>query len=161
MGSTIIEIVEKLCSWWEARQESNKAARENVLRLAWTACHALVDVTDVHCDEARLLQERLRNLYENASTLFAGRLTGEELSVVITALGSARIYYWIKFLDGTGSEELEQLFEDDADRRTESGAALYYMIGRGNSTEDKLERARDVCLHDFGKLEALLQKHRL
>jgi hypothetical protein len=101
----VLDIITKLDDWrsrWEAAKES---ARRKILRLVMESCHALVEIEDIRSDAAILLQERVRTLYETVSTLLDGELDTSDINIVVKALGSPRIYYWIRVYSTTSEKE--------------------------------------------------------
>src|SRR5207245_9424295 len=79
--------------------ETKVSVVKNGLRVDANSCRALVEVEDIQSDQATMLHEKVRLLYRDISTILRGRLELAEMDVVINALGSARIYYWIRILN--------------------------------------------------------------
>ena len=173
MMMNILEVLDRLDSWRRTWQAAKEAAQRKVLRLAVDSCNALVEIEDVKSDAGILLQERVRTLYSSASELFRGTLQAEELEIVINALASARIYYWVRFLNGHASDEIEQLIRRRAHiyGRLPSSLSIVdlairavcdqFSDGHQDVTEDVLLTLRQGCLADFARLEALSVKYDL
>jgi hypothetical protein len=167
----VIGILDRLNKWRSDWANAKAQARQDFLHLALDSCKALVQIEDVKSDEGVLLQERVRTLYRSASELLEGTLPPDELSVVVDALGSARIYYWIRFLRGRPGDEVEQLIRHRARiyGRLPSSLGIVDLALRAicgefsdgqDLTEEALLKLRDGCLADFAKLEMLAARIR-
>lgn len=167
-----VNVIKQLNEW---RREWNEARDKRVhptLRVALDACHALVALDEVRSDTGVLLHERVKSLYHGASSILGGRLQPEDLEVVIKALASARMYYWIRYLNGGSSDELEQLIRRRSGEYWDSPrslGALYRAIkavapdAAVEDTSDvdarNLALLRDGCLADFARLELVVLRY--
>jgi hypothetical protein len=167
-----IDVLDKLNKWYREWQRTRDSLAQSTLKLALDSCHALVTIQDVRSDAAVLLHERVKSLYQLASSVLANRLQPEELETVIIALGSARMYYWIRYLNGATSDELEMLIR----RKLKiygsipaSLGAVQFLLqsltpGEPLDSNDgvsaaSLERLRHVCLADFAQLEVVVDRY--
>jgi hypothetical protein len=171
----ILAILAKLDEWRNKRESAKEVVRRDVLKLALQSCHALVEIEDVGSDTGILLQKRVRELYRSVSTILDGRLGKDELKVIVDALGSARIFYWVKMTDlHRASADVTQLVNllgergvPISDPGTPSHAAVQAALADlcsddkvfGMSTPETLISLRRACLRDFAALEVLALKH--
>lgn len=167
-----LEVLDKLNTWRRDWQEARDSRVRNTLRLSRDACYALVEISDVRSDTAVLLHERVKSLYQGAASVLGARLQNEDLEIVMLALASARMYYWIRFLNGSTSDELESLIR----RRLKIYGAIpsslgavefafnqlapnaKWMDGSGVTTE-ALDVLRHRCLEDFAGLDAVVDRY--
>src|SRR2546429_4474491 len=168
----ILKTIDQLHSWISEWEKAKSSVRKNVLRVAANSCRALVEVEDIQSDQATMLHEKVRLLYRDISTILRGRLELAEMDVVINALGSARIYYWIRILNRVPKDAFKEEWASEAwalvrrrgrlmGKLTPSlGIAYYAMVAvcpnespKDELTENTLTRLRDGCLRDFAQLD--------
>lgn len=172
----IIELCDRVARWLESASRHRTQATAEYLDVIQLACEGLLDLPPGVTDQSRLLQERVRALYGDAALVLAPRLSSQDLRHVMNALGSARIYYWIRVLDvdgaeGIGSrEELDRLIVrrgGPVGKATSSLSAVDRALlamcpDEWRSREDRwsLDGLRAACLRDFGMLHSLRARMR-
>lgn len=118
---SLIDHLEAILEWAMARRERRRSEVAWFLRETDSLCEGLVRSPDLSADETLLLHEKLKVLYDQASSVLGGQLREPDLGVVLKALASARMYYWVRVLDqllgdrsGTppGEAELDRYRED-------------------------------------------------
>lgn len=139
----------------------------------------LVQEDEILSDEAKLIRENLRNIYQTVSASLKGRLEEDDIALVLRALSSARIYYWVKVLEGQPVGDLseffklrhdndELLFESASDDYGEYGPneissslTLAIQMGMAKCPATKrqiIEELKKVCFIDFASLQELQRK---
>ncbi len=168
-----IAVLDRLNAWrleWHAARESMV---RTTLALALDSCHALINIEDIKSDSAVLLHERVKSLYQGVSGVLGGRLQPEDLEIVVDALASARMYYWIRFLNGRFGDELEMLIR----RRSKtygnlpsSLSAVYLAIkavspqSHPKDVPDEISdesniMLREGCVADIARLELVVSRY--
>ncbi|HJU43861.1 MAG TPA: hypothetical protein VJ691_13630 [Vicinamibacterales bacterium] len=104
---------------------------DGTLKLAVESCHALVEIEDVKSDHAVLLHERVKSLYQN----------------VMVALASGRIYYWIRYLKGATSDELNLLISPQDENSWHAGAFALLIALINALVQKAICRATQTVVH--------------
>ena len=168
----ILKALAELDGWlikWEAAKEG---VRKDVLRITLESCRALTSIDDISSDKGILLQEKVRTLYRNVTSILDGRLKAEEIETVINALASARIYYWIRFYEMNQPVPIEEVYalirrrgyinRGGSSRVVEEAlCAMCPDEMRITTPDNPLEALRRACIRDFAELEVLASKHGL
>jgi len=175
-----IDIIEKAYSILKDRTKSKKQSILSKLKEIEAVCNMLVQEEIGTSDNAILLHECSKKLYEAASGSFAGSISEEELNIVIKALASTRIYYWAKRLDGIEYDEVRSMLSDyqkpsrsldkeKSEQRSyklsilpESLVNLMVMIKPAKNTGELQKLLNDIkqfCLSDIADLNALSLKY--
>lgn len=174
ISATVVpKVVGGLASLWKDRARSAKL----------TVCDHLAEVEQV-CDQllqlrrkkddatARVVHERIKETYNMTSQVLGGRLSESEVDIVLTALASARVYYWGRVLRRAPDDELCELWERRLrDSRGEQVGALPASLkcalddwfekrsARRNQASPIALALEDSFARDLGKLRSLrLQK---
>ena len=165
----LIDILDRVVAWIEARRTRESASVSRLIDLMHEACIALIEAEDPNSESIRYVQGKLRTLYKRATQELGGRLSEEDLDAVMRALERARIYYWLRVLDGMPKSEAEQLLSE-VDESPESTSSLkgYLRIIRPLAPRDQLkfrlprvgiEFARDLCLESIAELEVIRSRY--
>lgn len=173
---TIIELYDRISDWLDSRRRHKAEATDSYLGIIEQACEQLVNLSPDITDGSRLLQERVRALYADAGMVLGARLESSDLALVMRALASARIFYWIRVLSVNYTDEFGSVAELEnliARRGGPKGRGFesFDIVQRAllamcpDSAEDvmaaynrpelALENLRSACLKDFGELKAL------
>jgi hypothetical protein len=169
----ILDLFDKISSWLRSAHRHRAESTDAYLELIESACLALLRIEPGITDTSRLLQEKVRALYADAGVVLTPKLASPDVAVVMHALASARIYYWIRVLDldsdsTFGSpEELRNLISRRSGRPLSEGFASLRPVERALRAmcpeqagapvgdEESLEHLRAACLRDFAALQAL------
>lgn len=161
-------IIEQLSRWLESSKRHKRESISRYLQIIHATCQAVIDIPPEVTDRSIFLQEKLRALYGDASSVLFPKLKSEEVEVAIRALGSARIFYWIRVLDIDNSfsfgspEEMWVLIRQrgrlygrlPASLSLVEGALLAMCREYGNEG-DAIKNLRAICLHDIAALDLL------
>jgi hypothetical protein len=79
-------------------QQARKTAVNAQLRELGDLCDALLAADDLLSPDTKLVQARVRSLYDAVPRLLGEHLTAAELQVVVDALAWARVGYWARIL---------------------------------------------------------------
>jgi hypothetical protein len=167
-----LAVLDRLNTWRRQWNDARESMVRTTLALALDSCRALISIEDIKSDSAVLLHERVKSLYQGASGVLSGRLQPEDLEIVIDALASARMYYWIRFLNGQAGDELEMLIR----RRSKaygglpSSLGMVYLAIRAvvpqshpadvpDLSEESLTTLKEGCLADVARLEVVVSRY--
>ena len=170
----LLEIFERVTAWLESSARHNSDSIDGYLVIIEEVCEQLIELKPGIDDESRLLQERVRALYADAHLVLYPRLSRDDMFVVLRALASARIFYWIRVLDLDSAihfgslEELRQLITVRGGPSGRSSSftivehAIHAMCPDADPTDDQeaLTNLRSACIRDFGQLQALPRRER-
>ncbi|MEW6323074.1 MAG: hypothetical protein AB1635_18545 [Acidobacteriota bacterium] len=168
--SKLVDLALDLFEWRQSESESRRGDVGAFLEKVHADCQALAAWSGTPDDESRLIQERLRAFYAVFSGLIGPDVPPTDREIVAHAIASARIYYWVRVLDGRSNEELDRLLLSRAGPRgaatTSLGVverALAAVTGSpySVSAEQALDDLRQACLRDFAALDALRERVRL
>ena len=105
-----MDIVDRVTQWLLDRESERKSKVREFLVLVEDLCQELVDLEDGRSERAKFLQHKARAFYDKASMMVGGKLSEDDLETVVTALGEARIYCWIRYMgDSSESREARRL----------------------------------------------------
>ncbi len=153
------------------RQKDHNAA---VLDEVCGVCDGIVKVENVSGDEALLLHKELKLLYANVSTSLGGSLTEGQLALVMRAIASARMYYWLRIaaLDPAGfikvmnercesnrralsAPELTAIDVHDTDFGI--SAELVYVFLEDGFFPDTVLELKNILIQDIADLKAFVR----
>lgn len=97
------DIVDFFISASRAKSERTLA----YLRHVCDACERLTEIDDVSADNGVLAHERVKRLYEDASSGFGRNFDPYGVFVIYNALSAARVYYWIRRWESESDARLE------------------------------------------------------
>ena len=105
----MLDIVDRAAQWLLLREDKRKAQVREFLVMVEELCQELVDLEDGRSDRAKLLQQKARAFYNEASSVIGGKSPSYDLHCVVCALAAARMYCWIRYLD----DSFESGFQGD------------------------------------------------
>ena len=161
-----MDIVDRVTQWLLLRREERRTKVREFLVLVEDLCQALVDLEDGRSERAKFLQQKARVFYGEASTVVGGKLSADDLETVVVALGNARMYCWIRYLDASDGLEVDDFrleFSSLIRRRSRSSGTLgHLLVNRllasdrsSDSRHEALEHARRVCLRGMARVPTI------
>ena len=162
----ILDLYDRATAWLSKTKAERAHAADEYLALVAESCHALLEMSPQMTDKSALLQDKIRLLYSEASSVLGASLQAADLEVAMRALASARIYFWIVALDGKPTDELQALIARRGGPRGSGFVslgiverAILAMCPGESYYQPDLGRALDVlraaCLKDFAQLDVL------
>lgn len=162
----ILDLYDRATAWLSKAKAERAQAADEYLALVAESCHALLEMSPQMTDKSALLQDKIRLLYREASSVLGAGLEAADLEVAMRALASARIYFWIVALDGKPTNELQALLVRRGGPGGAGSVSLgiveralmamcpgedYYQPDHGRA----LDLLRAACLRDFAELDVL------
>lgn len=108
----IVGIFDRIKTWREGQRTSQIHAARAFLERAIAVADGLVQADPADTDQAQLLHEEARRLYQDASQFLGRGFDSEMLEQVLAGLSGVRIYYWLRCFEGKPSEELRVALAD-------------------------------------------------
>lgn len=129
------------------------------------SCQELIELKDIKSDQAYILHEQLKIIYEMASSKLPSEFINDEKGLILyKALSSARIYYWIRFIESNDNDNELLLLLNDRNKLPLSLDRLAYMLRKEKNTKNGEMQAREidilsirkVCLAEIAQLSLLI-----
>jgi hypothetical protein len=161
-----VTIVQALLEWVikgiEGRDRSRNAEIDRFITDLQTTCRDLARLEDPYGEEAVLLHERLKQMYDLLLERLPDKFIEGHGGDPYRAISSARIYYWLRIVTVISHEELQRLFSD-RNRKSSSFERLAGMLQKASEGVDEsgvldpeaVDEIRRECLRDVERLSLI------
>lgn len=164
----IITVGKVVVDWIEKRGKAQNELISSYLDYIQKSCQELIVLEDIKSDQAYILHEQLKIIYDMASSKLPSEFINDRRGLILyRALSSARIYYWIRLIESYSDYNELLLLLNDRNKLSLSLDRLVNLLRKSIDSNNKgqmriqevdILRIRKECLYEIAQLSLLKEQ---